>query len=53
MTVVSENSEVYNMPFSLEELKDALRRSHDTSAGPDEIHYQLLTHLPVASLLLL
>ena len=30
------------MPFSLEELQDALRRAHDTSAGPDEIHYQLL-----------
>ena len=35
------------------ELRDALRRSHDTSAGPDEIHYQLLKHLPDASLLLL
>ena len=32
---------------------DALRRAHDTSAGPDEIHYQLLKHLPDASLLLL
>ena len=30
------------MPFSLEELQAALRRAHDTSAGPDEIHYQLL-----------
>ena len=48
----SENDEVYNMPFSLEELQDALRRAHDTSAGPDEIHYQLLKHLPDASLLL-
>ena len=33
----------------MEELRDALRRAHDTSAGPDEIHYQL----PDASLLLL
>ena len=49
----SENVEVYNRPFSLEELQDALRRAHDTSAGPDEIHYQLLKHLPDASLLLL
>ena len=40
-------------PFSMEELQDALRRAHDTSAGPDEIHYQLLKHLPDASLLLL
>ena len=45
--------EVYKMPFSLVELPDALRRAHDTSAGPDEIHYQLLKHLPDASLLLL
>ena len=45
----SENAEVYNRSFSLEELQDALRRAHDTSAGPDEIHYQL----PDASLLLL
>ena len=49
----SENAEVYNRSFSLEELQDALRRAHDTSAGPDEIHYQLLKHLPDASLLLL
>ena len=37
----------------MEELPDALRRAHDTSAGPDKIHYQLLKHLPDASLLLL
>ena len=49
----SENAEVYNSPFSLEELQDALRKAHDTSAGPDEIHYQLLKHLPDASLLFL
>ena len=48
----SDNAEVYNKPFSIEELRDALRRAHDTSAGPDEIHYQLLKHLPDASLLL-
>ena len=35
------------------ELQDALCRTRDTSAGPDEIHYQLLKHLPDASLLLL
>ena len=49
----SDNAEVYNKPFSMEELRDALRRAHDTSVGPDEIHYQLLKHLPDASLLLL
>ena len=50
---LSDTAEVYNRPFSMEELRDALRRSHDTSAGQDEIHYQLLKHLPDASLLLL
>ena len=49
----AENAWVYNRPFSLEELQDALRSAHDTSVGPDEIHYQLLKHLPDASLLLL
>ena len=49
----SDNAEVYNKPFSTEELRDALRRAHDTAAGPDEIHYQLLKHLPDSSLLLL
>ena len=32
----SDNAEVYNRPFSMEELNDALHRAHDTSAGPDE-----------------
>ena len=39
--------------LTLEELLDALHRAHDTSAGPDEIYYQLLKHLPDAPLLLL
>ena len=37
----------------MKELQDAQRRAHDTSAGPDEIHYQLLKHLPKSFLLLL
>ena len=49
----SDNAEVYSKPFSMEELRDALHRAHATSAGPDEIHYQLLKHLPDVSLLLL
>ena len=48
-----DNAEVYKRPFSIEELQDALHRAHDTSAGPDEVHYQLLKHLPSSSLLLL
>ena len=52
ITFSSDNAEVYKKPFSMEELRDALRTAHDTSAGPDEVHYQLLKHLPDASLLL-
>ena len=51
ITFSSDNAEIYNRPFSMEELRDSQRRAHDTSAGPDEIHYQLFKHLPDASLL--
>ena len=46
----SSNNEEYNIPFSLDELKDAINKSHDTATGPDEIHYQMLKHLPPKSL---
>lgn len=46
----SDNSELYNQLFSLSELHDALRQSHDTAVGPDDIHYQMLKHLPYTSL---
>ena len=49
----SYNAEVYNMPSSMRELNDALRRVHNTSAGPDAVQYQLLKHLPISSVLLL
>ena len=41
----SDNSETYNQSFSLSELKDALSKAHDSSPGPDDIHYQFLKHL--------
>ena len=34
----SENGEVYNRSFCMEELPHALHIGHNTSAGPDEIH---------------
>ena len=40
------NHEEYNNHFNLLELKDAIKKSHDTATGPDEIHYQMLKHLP-------
>ena len=43
----------YNKDFSLVELRDSLDKSQDTSAGPDQIHYQLLKHLPQESLQIL
>ena len=42
----SQNNEKYNLPFKLSELKNSLNKSHDTTAGPDDIHYQNLKHLP-------
>ena len=42
----SDNSEPYNLPFSKTELEDSLRLAHDTAVGPDDIHYQMLKHLP-------
>ena len=46
----SDNSETCNQPFSLSELKDALSKAHDSSPGPDDIHYQFLKHLSDTSL---
>ena len=46
----SKNLEEYNRPFSLDELKHSLTKAHDTASGPDDIHYQLLKHLPDSSL---
>src|SRR4029077_15889644 len=46
----SNNHEYYNRIFSKEELIDAIHQSKDTAVGPDDIHYQLLKHLPEKSL---
>ena len=46
----SDNTEPYNQPFSIDELRTALGKAHDTAPGPDQIHYQILKHLPEASL---
>ena len=49
----SDNSESYNSKFSITELTDALSKAHDSSPGPDDIHYQLLKHLPSSTLSIL
>jgi len=42
----SNNIETYNTPFSMDELLGSLSKSSDTAGGPDDIHYQMLKHLP-------
>ena len=46
----SEGKEDYNVPFSLSELKEALKKSKDSAVGPDNIHYQFLKRLPESGL---
>ena len=46
LNFISLNHEKYNLPFTFSELLDAFHTSHDTAVGPDDIHYQILKHLP-------
>ena len=46
----SQNNEIYNKDFNLDELVEAIQLSHDSATGPDEIHYQMLKHLPENSI---
>jgi ribonuclease HI len=46
----SNANEDYNVPFSLSELQDSLNNASNTSPGPDQVHYELLKHLPLSSL---
>jgi len=49
----SNNNETYNCLFSLQELTAAIEKSSDSAVGPDDIHYQILKHLPQSALLTL
>jgi len=42
----SNNTETYNNPFSMDELTNAISKSHVAAVGPDSIHYQMLKNLP-------
>ncbi len=42
----SNNNEEYNEPFSRKELQNALNKAKDTATGPDDLHYQIIKHLP-------
>ena len=46
MNFKSQNNEIYNEDFNLDELVKANQLSHDSATGPDEIHYKMLKHLP-------
>ena len=46
LNLQQQNNEKYNLPFKLSELKNSLDKSNDTTAGPDDIHYQIMKHLP-------
>ena len=40
----------YNKKFTLRDLKRSLKKSKDTSPGPDNIHYKILKNLPDTTL---
>ena len=40
----------YNKPFKLRDLKRSIKKSKDSTPGPDGIHYRLLKNLPDSSL---
>ena len=44
----SNNDEHYNKDFTKKPFRKALKKSHDTAVGSDDIHYQ--KHLPLRSL---
>ncbi|KAI3387413.1 hypothetical protein SNEBB_002003 [Seison nebaliae] len=46
LTIQDTPNQYYNQPFTMNELKTALRRSGNTSTGPDDIHYEMLRQLP-------
>ena len=46
----SKNEEEYNLPFSVTKLRQSLQRANDSATGLDQVHYQLLTHLPNSAL---
>lgn len=49
----TSTQEYYNSRFTMLELQQSLKASHDTTAGQDDIHYQLLKHLPNSTLTIL
>ena len=46
----SKNEKQYNLPFSVTELRQSLQTANDSATGLDQVHYQLLTHVPNSAL---
>ena len=42
----TQRNESYNMPFSMEEFRCALRKCNESAPGPDEITYSMIKHTP-------
>ena len=40
----------YNKKFTMRDLKRSLKKSNNSSSGPDQIHYEILRHLPIETL---
>ena len=40
----------YNEKFTMRDLKQSLKKSNNSSLGPDQIHYEILRHLPIETL---
>lgn len=45
----SNNTESFNIPFSMEEMENAISKSSPTSPGEDEIRYEMVKNLPECS----
>ena len=42
--------EKYNKKFTMRDLKRSLKKTNNSSPGPDQIHYKILRHLPIETL---
>ena len=40
----------YNKKLTMKDLKRSLKKSNNSSPGPDQIHYEILRHLPIETL---
>ena len=49
----TKNHHQYNKKLTLKELRLSIKKSKNTSPGPDQIHYQFLKHLPTSCLSIL